>query len=176
MSLSSLLYYPTEHVAWAADLNILSIQSAPLWTTCIVLWIASLLASCTRSLVTLWTTGREIKLLQKRRQPQSTTASPPTVQSPKSSNGKKRVTFQDESTTSVLSSSHSRLRVLQVLYLQAAVKLAQNLSDMMNAIHYLPPGILWARKLPTLWVGIFGTISSLLGLYRLLTPPGPRPS
>nr|XP_054750744.1 peroxisomal membrane protein 11C-like [Lytechinus pictus] len=36
--------------------------------------------------------------------------------------------------------------------------------DMCNAIHWMPEGFLWAGKVPDRWVGLFGTISSLIKL------------
>ena len=164
--LSALLYYPTEHIAWAADLAILPIQSTTgLWNFCIVLWIVSLSAACVRSLVTLLRANREIRTLQTHAQPQSGALSP-TLGSPKSE--RKRVTFQDEST-----SNNTRLRVLRRMCFQSTLSLVRCMSDLMNAIHYLPSGVLWGGMLPRVWVGLFGTISSLMGLYRSL-PCAPR--
>ena len=90
-------------------------------------------------------------------------------------NGRKRVTFQDDChSPSVGRNNHrTRLRVLHNIYYRAVLNLLQNISDMMNAIHYLPSGVLWGGKLPAVWVGVFGTLSSLLGLYKIL-PRGPR--
>ncbi|NWT31573.1 PX11C protein, partial [Cardinalis cardinalis] len=39
-------------------------------------------------------------------------------------------------------------------------------ADLCNAIHWLPPGFLWAGRLPPWLVGLLGTISSLIGIYQ----------
>lgn len=46
--------------------------------------------------------------------------------------------------------------------------LVQCSSDIVLAVHYLPQGLLWSQKLPLPAVGLFGLISSLVGLYRLI--------
>ena len=191
-------------MAWAADLRILPISSTPLWNCCIALWITSLSASILRNLVTMWRTGREIRELKLHLNQsqvattQTSTLTPPstpagqamTLSSPTESGaagnsprngGGKRVTFQDDdiittSSSSSGSSNKTRLRVLRGLYSRALLGLVQNLSDMMNAIHYLPLGVLWAGRLPEVMVGVFGTMSSLLGLYKILPTRGTRPS
>ncbi|XP_006970261.2 peroxisomal membrane protein 11C isoform X1 [Peromyscus maniculatus bairdii] len=53
------LYYPCEHVAWAADAKVLQVDSARWWTLSTALWILSLLLGVVRS---LWTA---LKLRQK---------------------------------------------------------------------------------------------------------------
>lgn len=40
------------------------------------------------------------------------------------------------------------------------------LSDLTNAIHWMPPGFLWGGCSPTWFVGLMGTISSLIGIYQ----------
>lgn len=149
-----------EHVAWAAESNLLPLQPTPFWTAAILLWALSLLTSCLRNLLTLWKLTKEIALLQARAPAGSGHTSP----APSGNgNGKKRVTFQDE-----VASSATRLRVLKQLFLQASLSLVQSGCDLMNAVHWMPPGFLWAGKLPTVWVGVFGTLSSLVGLYQIL--------
>lgn len=46
--------------------------------------------------------------------------------------------------------------------------LLQNLSDLVNAVQFLPRGFLWSGQLSPLIVGIMGIISSTIGLYKLL--------
>lgn len=55
--------------------------------------------------------------------------------------------------------------------MQAQVKaevlnIVSNLADLSNAIHWLPPGFLWAGQFPPWLVGLLGTISSLIGIYQ----------
>ena len=174
-SLSGLLYYPTEHLAWATDMKILHFKSSTrLWNCCVVLWIISLVTSCLRNLATLWHTNQQMRLM-KGRSPQSDTAGTRSPGKRDGSHGHKRkqVTFQDQSGQS---GSNARLRALKVIYTRATISLVQSLSDMVNAVHFLPPGVLWSGRLPTLMVGLVGTISSLLGLYKILRSHQPRPT
>ena len=41
-----------------------------------------------------------------------------------------------------------------------------NLADLANAVHWLPPGVLWAGRFPQWLVGLLGTLSSLLSVYQ----------
>jgi peroxin-11C len=176
-SLSGLLYYPTEHLAWATDLKILPFKSSStLWNFCTVLWITSLVSSCVRSLFTLWQTGQEIKSLSNEQQLSSeidvTQAQVSTFTAPKprcgsdGGSGRKRGTFQERSSPN--QNSATRLRVLRSLYTRAAVGVVQSLSDLVMAVHFLPRGVLWGGRLSTVLVGLFGTLSSLIGLYKIL--------
>lgn len=47
-----------------------------------------------------------------------------------------------------------------------------NLADLANAVHWLPPGILWAGRFPPWLVGLLGTISSLLSVYQATQASG----
>ncbi|XP_051018918.1 peroxisomal membrane protein 11C [Acomys russatus] len=60
------LYYPCEHVAWAADAKVLQVDSARWWTLSTALWLLSLLLGAVKS---LWTV---LKLRQKLRSPTGT--------------------------------------------------------------------------------------------------------
>uniref|UniRef100_A0ABK0LQH2 Peroxisomal biogenesis factor 11 gamma n=1 Tax=Rattus norvegicus TaxID=10116 RepID=A0ABK0LQH2_RAT len=57
------LYYPCEHVAWAADAKVLQVDSARWWTLSTAFWSLSLLLGAVKS---LWTM---LKLRQKLRSP-----------------------------------------------------------------------------------------------------------
>ena len=48
----------------------------------------------------------------------------------------------------------------------AVLVLLQSLSDLINAVHWLPDGILWSGKLSPFCVGLFGTVSSVIRLYN----------
>ena len=49
------------------------------------------------------------------------------------------------------------------------LSLLRNAADLVMAISFLPPGVgLWAGRLPPHTTAIFGTISSLVGLYTLI--------
>lgn len=42
-----------------------------------------------------------------------------------------------------------------------------SLADLSNAIHWMPPGFLWAGRFPPWLVGLMGTTSSLIGLLKM---------
>ena len=42
-----------------------------------------------------------------------------------------------------------------------------SMADLSNAIHWMPPGFLWAGKFPDWLVGLMGTIASLIGLIQM---------
>lgn len=50
--------------------------------------------------------------------------------------------------------------------------LLSNLADLANAVHWLPPGVLWAGRFPPWLVGLLGTISSLLSVYQAVRASG----
>ncbi|KAM7331524.1 hypothetical protein ACRRTK_008232 [Alexandromys fortis] len=127
------LYYPCEHVAWAADAKVLQVDSAGWWTLSTALWILSLLLGAVRS---LWTA---LKLRQKLRKPTGT--------------------FTSEL-------PRSKPRAMEAKMWSEVLTLLSNLADLANAVHWLPPGVLWAGRFPPWLVGLLGTISSLLSMYQ----------
>lgn len=46
------------------------------------------------------------------------------------------------------------------------LSIVSNMADLSNAIHWLPPGFLWAGRFPPWLVGLLGTVSSLIGIYQ----------
>ncbi|KAF1430522.1 Peroxisomal membrane protein 11C, partial [Spheniscus humboldti] len=129
-NLANQLYYPCEHVAWAADAGIIRVGSRKWWTLSTALWASSLLLGILRSLRILF------QLRRKPRQHQCSTSSPPSRREVK---------------------ARVKAEVLSVL---------ADLADLSNAIHWLPPGFLWAGRFPPWLVGLLGTISSLIGIYQ----------
>ncbi|XP_053153810.1 peroxisomal membrane protein 11C [Hemicordylus capensis] len=127
-NLADQLYYPCEHVAWAADAGIVRADSSKWWALSTALWGASLLLGAARSLRILAQLRSKL-----RRQP---------------------------SDTSQLSCKKLRAQAKT-----EALTLLSNLADLCNAIHWLPPGVLWAGTFPPWLVGFMGTISSLIGVY-----------
>ncbi|KAM6107098.1 peroxisomal membrane protein 11C [Pterocles gutturalis] len=129
-NLADQLYYPCEHVAWAADAGVIPAGSQRWWTLSTGLWACSLLLGILRSLRILF------RLRRKLRQHKRGTSSPP-------------------------SGKEVRARVkAEVLSILAGM------ADLANAIHWLPPGFLWAGRFPPWLVGLLGTVSSLIGIYR----------
>ncbi|XP_067168783.1 peroxisomal membrane protein 11C isoform X1 [Apteryx mantelli] len=124
------LYYPCEHVAWAADAGVVGASSPKWWALSTGLWALSLLLGVVRSLRILF------QLRRKLRQHKGSNSSSP-------SQKKMRAQVKAE--------------VLSII---------SSLADLSNAIHWLPPGFLWAGWFPPWLVGLFGTISSLIGIYQ----------
>lgn len=124
------LYYPCEHIAWAADAELIKVKSDKWWLLSTVLWGSSLLLGILRSL-------RVLLLLKK-----------------------KLETYERDEGGNSRSQLHREMRgeVLSVL---------SSMADLSNAIHWMPPGFLWAGRFPNWLVGLMGTISSLIGLIQM---------
>uniref|UniRef100_A0A670K949 Peroxisomal biosis factor 11 gamma n=1 Tax=Podarcis muralis TaxID=64176 RepID=A0A670K949_PODMU len=116
------LYYPCEHLAWAADAKVIRGDSGKWWVLSTLLWATSLLLGIARSL--------RILCQLRRRRPKRKAPLPP---------------------------ARARAEALTV---------AGNLADLCNAVHWLPPGVLWAGRFPPWFVGLLGTTSSLIGVYQ----------
>ncbi|XP_068948658.1 peroxisomal membrane protein 11C [Petaurus breviceps papuanus] len=136
-NLADQLYYPCEHVAWAADAKIIHINSTRWWILSTALWGLSLLLGIGRSLKII------LNLRRKLRNPEIKSA---------------RKTFRREKKT------------LEAQVKSETLTLLSNLADLANAIHWLPPGFLWARRFPPWLVGLLGTVSSLIILYQASGP------
>ena len=79
------------------------------------------------------------------------------------SNVTKRISVAKESGNEESASALVRQRWTEVL---GAVK---TLCDLALAVHWLPRGaFLWSGRLSALWVGLLGTVSSLIALWRTL--------
>ncbi|KAL1023252.1 hypothetical protein UPYG_G00038310 [Umbra pygmaea] len=124
------LYYPCEHIAWAADAQIISAKSDKWWLLSGILWGLSLIFGILRSMRVILLLRKKLKKLR-----------------------------QDDS-----SGSRSQLRrqvrgeVLSIL---------SSMADLSNAVHWMPPGFLWAGQFPDWLVGLMGTISSVIGLIQM---------
>ncbi|XP_061457344.1 peroxisomal membrane protein 11C isoform X2 [Rhineura floridana] len=130
-NLADQLYYPCEHVAWAADAKIIRANSSKWWALSTALWGASLLLGIARSL-------RILSQLRRKRQ-----------EGPREDSSHHRDSLQERRV-------QAKAEVLTII---------SNLADLSNAVHWLPPGVLWAGKSPPWLVGLMGTISSLIGVY-----------
>nr|XP_034972922.1 peroxisomal membrane protein 11C isoform X1 [Zootoca vivipara] len=120
------LYYPCEHLAWAADAKVIRGDSGKWWVLSTLLWATSLLLGIARSL-------RILCRLRRRRQKQA---------------------------------SKDSLQRVRARARAEALTVAGNLADLCNAVHWLPPGVLWAGRFPPWLVGLLGTTSSLIGVYQ----------
>ncbi|XP_071434305.1 peroxisomal membrane protein 11C isoform X2 [Pithys albifrons albifrons] len=123
------LYYPCEHLAWAADVGIVRAPSRKWWTLSTALWGCALLLGMLRSLRVLCQLKRKLR--------------------------------QHKSTSSPQSQQQLRAQVKAEL-----LSILTDAADLSNAIHWLPPGFLWAGRFPPWLVGLLGTISSLIGIYQ----------
>ncbi|XP_018523015.1 LOW QUALITY PROTEIN: peroxisomal membrane protein 11C [Lates calcarifer] len=123
------LYYPCEHIAWAADAELIKVKSDKWWLYSTVLWGTSLLLGILRSL-------RVLQLLKK----------------------KLKKCGRDGADSRSQLRRQMRGEVLSVLSCMA---------DLSNAIHWMPPGFLWAGRFPNWLVGLMGTTSSLIGLFQM---------
>ncbi|XP_062366096.1 peroxisomal membrane protein 11C isoform X2 [Cinclus cinclus] len=136
------LYYPCEHLAWAADVGIIRAGSQKWWTRSTVLWCCTLLLDILRY-------GRDGHGLQR------------------SCGRSLRILFQLRRKLS----QHKGTSPQSQQKLRAQVKtevlsILRDTADLSNAIHWLPPGFLWAGRFPPWLVGLLGTISSLIGIYQ----------
>ncbi|XP_019369190.1 PREDICTED: peroxisomal membrane protein 11C [Gavialis gangeticus] len=123
------LYYPCEHVAWAADAGVLRAHSERWWARSTALWGLSLLLGILRSLRILSRLRRQMRV-------------------------------------HTGESSQERLKRMKAQMKSEVLSILSSMADLSNAIHWLPPGFLWAGQFPSWLVGLMGTISSLIGVYQ----------
>uniref|UniRef100_V9LBD7 Peroxisomal membrane protein 11C-like protein n=1 Tax=Callorhinchus milii TaxID=7868 RepID=V9LBD7_CALMI len=131
------LYYPCEHLAWAADTSIISIQAEGWWTATTLLWGLALATGVVRSF-------RALLLLRKRL---------------RKSENRGHVQVGDSPTFS--------RKVYKMEVRAEILNIISNLSDLGNAIHWMPAGFLWSGKFPDWLVGLMGSVSSLIGVYQM---------
>ncbi|XP_029889555.2 peroxisomal membrane protein 11C isoform X3 [Aquila chrysaetos chrysaetos] len=110
-NLANQLYYPCEHVAWAADAGIIRVGSQKWWTVSTALWAFSLLLGVLRSLRILFQLRRKLR--------------------------------QHKCTSSPLSQKEMKAQVKAEV-----LSILTDVADLCNAIHWLPPGFLWAGRFP----------------------------
>ncbi|NWS78898.1 PX11C protein, partial [Crotophaga sulcirostris] len=128
-NLANQLYYPCEHLAWAADAGIVRVRSQKWWTLSTALWALALLLGILRSLRILFQLRGKLR--------------------------------QHKCTSSPLSQKEVKGQVKAEL-----LSILAEAADLSNAIHWLPPGFLWAGRFPPWLVGLLGTVSSLIGIYQ----------
>ncbi|KAJ7993335.1 hypothetical protein DPEC_G00271360 [Dallia pectoralis] len=129
------LYYPCEHIAWAADAQIISAKSDRWWLLSGILWGLSLILGVLRS-------TRVIMLLRK----------------------KLRKLRQGNSSEGFVSGRSQLRRQVR----GEVLSILSSLADLSNAVHWMPPGFLWAGRFPNWLVGLMGTTSSLIGLIQMV--------
>ncbi|XP_075467198.1 peroxisomal membrane protein 11C isoform X1 [Ascaphus truei] len=124
------LYYPCEHVAWAADAGVVRGKSEKWWTASTALWGLSLVLGIMRSLRILTTLRRE---------------------------NKEKYSEGEGPLSRGQIKAQVRSEVLSII---------GSISDLTNAVHWMPPGFLWGGQSPTWLVGLMGTGSSLISIYQ----------
>ncbi|XP_051529458.1 peroxisomal membrane protein 11C-like isoform X2 [Myxocyprinus asiaticus] len=131
------LYYPCEHIAWAADADLIKTKSDKWWVLSTVLWGMSLLLSILRSI-------RLILILKKKVQKCQ------------------RAGSADSREEAFAHKATLRRQIRGEIF-----SILSSLADLSNAIHWMPPGFLWAGRFPPWLVGLMGTTSSLISLLHL---------
>ncbi|XP_043577356.1 peroxisomal membrane protein 11C [Chiloscyllium plagiosum] len=136
-NLADQLYYPCEHLAWAADYRILNINSEKWWMFSNTLWTLSLALGALRSF-------RVVQLLKK-----------------------KLKGTQNNAYLRTDEANHLSRQAYQIRMQAEILNIISCLADLTNAIHWMPPGFLWAGKFPEWLVGLMGTVSSVISLYQM---------
>lgn len=144
-NLSNQVFFPCEHIAWAADNEILPFKSTKWWPASIGCWALSLFFGILKSLRMISRFHvRRARLLKQRK-----------LESPDKS-GEADTAFR------------KNLTDLRNQEINEYINVLKNGSDLGNAVSWLPAGFLWAGKLSRGQNGLLGTVSSVLGLYQLI--------
>ncbi|XP_054909017.1 peroxisomal membrane protein 11C [Poeciliopsis prolifica] len=138
MNVADQLYYPCEHIAWAADAELIKVRSDKWWLFSVALWGTSLLLGILRSF-------RVLLLLRKKLKKHH-----------RGEGGSRRSDLHRQ----------TRAEMLSIL---------SSMADLSNAVHWMPPGFLWAGRFPSWLVGLMGTTSSLIGLIQMNTSSNELP-
>ncbi|XP_051967797.1 peroxisomal membrane protein 11C [Xyrauchen texanus] len=128
------LYYPCEHIAWAADAELIKTKSDRWWVLSTVLWGMSLLLSVLRSIRLIFILKKKVPKCQ-------------------------RAVSAGSREEAIAHRATLRRQIQREVF-----SILSSLADLSNAIHWMPPGLLWAGRFPPWLVGLMGTTSSLIGL------------
>ncbi|XP_064644941.1 peroxisomal membrane protein 11C-like [Lineus longissimus] len=134
-----LLYFPIEHIAWLGDLRVVDVNSSKWWRLGIITWGLSLWTGIVRSLLMIYSMRLVRAKLIKQKKYGALDGS-------------------EENMNRHLAELIHKERIEVLL-------LVQRISDLLNAIHWMPEGFLWAQKLSKTWSGLFGLISSSVMVY-----------
>ncbi|XP_069101811.1 peroxisomal membrane protein 11C-like [Argopecten irradians] len=140
------LYYPVEHIAWLGDKKILNIETGRIWLLGLRIWATSLLTEIIKSVIKIRLAKIERKGLQKQE----------FLEDSAERNG---LTEQSQAMS-------EQLKIVKAKTSEAYLILFQSLFDLINAISWMPSGLLWAGKLSPGQNGICGMISTGIMLYR----------
>ena len=147
-------YYPVEHVAWAADMGLLRLNSLPLWYFGDMLWLVSLTIGLVLSYVKWRAMALERRRLRKQLRDVSRRVPGGAGEAAEAAEAE-RAEVRDQ-LTAWRGQKHALL-----------LRVAKDVADLCCAIHWLPAGWLWAEKLPEELVGVLGATSGGLGLALL---------
>lgn len=136
-------YFPIEHLAWGADKGLWHLQSPKLWIAGLFIWATSLTIGIISSLIKLGRIMTRRAVLCKQQNGEVLSADE----------------LQDPS------SPQMTLRQLKKQELTEYLNVLKNVFDLLNAVHWLPPGILWSGKFSNTQSGLWGIISTAIGLY-----------
>ncbi|XP_013408603.1 peroxisomal membrane protein 11C [Lingula anatina] len=142
-NIANLCYFPVEHIAFGGDLKLWDVNSPKWWTTGIAIWATSLITGILRSLI-------KIILLRQERH--------------KLAREQGHEGREDPDLSSVPKFSVRKLKKEELDEILAFFK---NSFDLLNAVNWLPKGFLWAGKFSTMQSGLWGLISTSIGLYEL---------
>lgn len=145
-NISSQIYFPCEHIAWGADRELWTIKSENWWGVGTLCWAITLLLSILRGIRQVFLLRQtRTKLLQQKR-----------LESLE----------KTEENTSTTKASIGQCIKKEI---DEYWNLLKNISDFILAVNLLPwKGILWAGKFGATKNALFGTISSVVGLYLLI--------
>ncbi|XP_077997042.1 peroxisomal membrane protein 11C-like [Glandiceps talaboti] len=140
-------FYPIEHIAWLGDKKIIQIQSTAKWMIAsVVVWAVSLTISIIITLRKLLKLQREKKRLGE-----------------ELTNARLR-----EDSLEAIQALEGKFKAIKAQEFMSKLDIVKNGTDLGNAIHWCPPGFLWAGKLNMTTVGLLGTIASFVGLYNIV--------
>lgn len=145
-ALSFQMYYPAEHMAWLADNRLISRPSGMFWSASCLLWGVAVLATLIKNVITLIRNYSAI--LQYRRE-----------------YAKSKKTDDASSPVDV--------KKLQRQNCAAVLTCFMNAADLFIAVDgAFLKGKLWkySASLNNVFIGLCGTISSLIGLLKLIYP------
>ena len=146
------MYYPAEHIAWLAENRFISQHSGVFWSASSLLWGLAILATFINNLVTLLRNYR--KVVQYRRM-----------------YAKSKKT--DDANNLVQANNLVDARKLQQQISALTLLCIMNLADLFVAADaaYLK-GRLWNhnRALTNVFIGLCGTVSSVIGFLRMIHP------
>ncbi|KAL4219376.1 Peroxisomal biogenesis factor 11 gamma [Mactra antiquata] len=140
------LYFPLEHVSWLAKKQIINRDGYPWGVACIVAWGTALLSEILKAISRIYMIRNAQKVLLK----------------------EQNLDTKHESEPSEMSHDiKSQMRMLKAKECDNYLAVLEHSADFINAVNWLPPGILWSGKFSAKFTGGMGTISSAIKFYRL---------